>query len=252
MQTKFLEELGLTQGEIKAYLALLKLGSSSTGPIAKESCVSRSKLYEILDKLEKKGMVSHIEKNGVIYFQSVEPRKIKDYIKEKEENLKKLRKDFEKFLPNLEKLTKGKKTQNVRVYQGTKGLITCYEHYLLKLKKGESMYAIGTSKFQPELHHLYWQKDHLRRDKKGIKIFMLFNKDTPRETLRDRNSYKLCYARYMPTDVQTPTYFIIFADTTMIVIPGKNTITIEIINKNIADSFKAYFQAFWKKAKKFK
>ncbi|GAG26288.1 unnamed protein product, partial [marine sediment metagenome] len=47
MDTKILEEIGLTQGEIKTYLALLKLGSSSTGPIAKESQVSRSKLYSI-------------------------------------------------------------------------------------------------------------------------------------------------------------------------------------------------------------
>ena len=73
MDTKILEEIGLTHGEIKTYLALLTLGSSSTGPIAKESGVSRSKLYIILDKLEKKGLVSHIEKDGIIYFQSADP-----------------------------------------------------------------------------------------------------------------------------------------------------------------------------------
>ena len=54
MDTKILEDIGLTKGEIKAYLALLKLGQSSTGPIAKEANVSRSKLYVILDKLSKK------------------------------------------------------------------------------------------------------------------------------------------------------------------------------------------------------
>ncbi len=73
MDTRLLEELGLTQGEIKAYLALLKLGSTSTGPLAKESGVSRSKLYAILDRLEKRGLASHVEERGVIQFQAAEP-----------------------------------------------------------------------------------------------------------------------------------------------------------------------------------
>ena len=61
MDARILEEIGLTAGERKTYLALLKLGLSSTGPIAKLAQVSRSKLYSILDKLEKKGLASHIE-----------------------------------------------------------------------------------------------------------------------------------------------------------------------------------------------
>ena len=54
MNIKILEEIGLTPGEIKVYLALLKIGQSSTGAIANESQVSRSKIYTILDKLAKK------------------------------------------------------------------------------------------------------------------------------------------------------------------------------------------------------
>jgi sugar-specific transcriptional regulator TrmB len=33
MNTQILEEIGLTNGEIKTYLALLKIGESSTGHI---------------------------------------------------------------------------------------------------------------------------------------------------------------------------------------------------------------------------
>ena len=39
-----LKLLGLNDTDIKVYLALLKLGSSTTGSIAKEADVSRSKL----------------------------------------------------------------------------------------------------------------------------------------------------------------------------------------------------------------
>ena len=49
-----LEEIGLTEGENKVYLALLKLGSSTIGRIIKEAQVSNSKIYDILDRLNKK------------------------------------------------------------------------------------------------------------------------------------------------------------------------------------------------------
>jgi len=253
MDTKLLEDIGLTKGEINTYLALLKLGSNSTGPIAKESQVSRSKLYIILDKLEKKGLVSHIEQRGVIYFQAVEPKKIKQYINEKEKKLKELQNKFDKFLPQLETMQKfAGKVQKVRVYQGTKGLITAHEHSYLTLKRGDEYYALGIPKYQPSEHHLYWQRDHIRRVKAGITIKMLFNRDTDRKILKNRNSYKGADARYMPTDIKTPAYFMIYNTFMVIVIASKDPLTIEIESREIIDSFKEYFKEFWKLSKPFK
>ena len=250
METSFLTEIGLTPGEIKSYLALLKLGSSSTGPLSKEAQVSRSKLYDILDKLEKKGMVSHIEQNGVIKFQAVEPSKIKTYLKEKENKLKEIETKFEEYLPQLEALKKSGKAQTVTVYQGVNGLITIHEHTYLKLAKGEEYVYMGIPKFQPETHHMYWQRDHTRRIKTGIKCRLLFNRDTPSEILKNRNSYRGCDARYMPSDIKTPAYMLIYKDTTVIVVPSNNPLCIEIINQDVADSYMAYFETLWKLAKK--
>ncbi len=253
MDTAILEKIGLTPGERKAYMALLELGSSSTGPLANRSQVSRSKLYSIMDKLEKKGLASHVEKNGVVYYQAVEPAKVKDYLKEKKEELEVLEEEFEKFLPKLESFHKhAGEVQNVTVYQGLKGLQTCYEHYYLKLKKGDVQVCIGIPAYQPEAHHRYWEQDHVKRAKVGIKCKMLFNNNTPKEILENRNSYALCDARYMPTDIKTPSYFIIYADTTMIAIPSENPIAIEIVSQEITNAFKAYFEEFWRGSKPFK
>ncbi len=250
---RILEELGLTKGEIKTYLALLKLKSTSTGPLSKEAQVSRSKLYSILDKLEKKGLASHVESNGVTYFQAVEPTKIKDYIERKQDDLEKLKTDFEKVIPQLESIYDDVKgVQNVKVYQGLKGLTTAHEHTYLKLSKGEEYYYLGIPKFQPKTHHLYWKRDHVRRIEAGIKAKLLFNQDTSKETVKDRDSYKGCEARYMPFEIKTPSYFLIYKDTVMIAIPSDNPIAIEITSQEIADSFKEYFKTFWGKSKKLK
>lgn len=250
MNASVLSEIGLTPGEVKAYLALLRLGSSSTGPIAKESKVSRSKLYDILDKLEKRGMASHIEKNGVIYFQAVEPSKIKTYLKEKERHLKELENKFELSLPELEALYQNSsEKQAVNVFSGFKGLITAHEHIYLKLSKGEEYLYFGVPKDQPEIHHLYWQRDHIRRLKTGIKCRLLFNRDTPKEILENRNKYKNCEARYMPKDIKTPSYTLIYKDTIVIFIISKDPISIEIVSNEVANSFKSYFESFWKLSK---
>lgn len=252
MDTKILEEIGLTAGEIKTYLALLKIGSCSTGPLAKESQVSRSKLYSILDKLEKKGLACHIEQSGVTYFQAVEPSKIKDFLRQKETHLKELQVSFERFLPTLEAYHKDMPSHQVRVYQGMKGMITVHEHIYEKVEKGEPYAYMGIPSNQPELHHLYWKRDHTRRIVAGIKCKLLFNKDTSSDTLKDRNSYKNCDARYMPTNIKTPALFGIYKNTVIIMLQTPTVLSIEIINQHIADSFQSYFDAFWKESKPFR
>ena len=253
MDTRIFEEIGLTKGEIKAYLALLKIGSSSTGLISKQSQVSRSKLYSVLDRLEKKGLVTHVDKNGVTYFQAVEPSKVSDYLKAKESKIKELTKKFEKFLPQLEAFhADSSKSQKVAVYQGLKGLTVAHEHLYLKLKKNDCYYYLGIPSNQPGAHHLYWQRDHVRRSKLGIKCKLLFNQDTDVKILKNRNKYSGSEARYMPSSVKTPAYFLIYKDTVMIAIAQKNPLAIEIQSEDIAKSFKAYFDEFWSQSEKLK
>ena len=54
---KILEDVGFTEGESKIYLALLELGESKVGPLIKSSGISRSKVYDILDRLIAKSVV---------------------------------------------------------------------------------------------------------------------------------------------------------------------------------------------------
>ncbi len=81
---------------------------------------------------------------------------------------------------------------------------------------------------------------------------MLFNVGTPREVLKNRNHYKDCDARYMPIEVETPSWILIYKDVTVISLPSEDPIAIEITNDQIAHSFMQYFEAFWKLTKQFK
>src|SRR3989338_8776664 len=101
MNEKLLEEIGLTRGEIAVYTTLLKLGETTTGKIVEEAQISSGKIYEILEKLIKKGLASYIVKEKTKYFSAASPNRILDYVHEREEDLKKKEEELKKELPLL-------------------------------------------------------------------------------------------------------------------------------------------------------
>src|SRR3989344_9541248 len=98
MNTSSLREAGLTEGEIKTYLALLEIGSSTTGPILEKTGIARSIIYTILEKLIQKGLVIVIIKEKTKYFQAADPRKIIDYLDEREKKFEDNKKEIENIL----------------------------------------------------------------------------------------------------------------------------------------------------------
>ena len=118
MDSSLLEDIGLTKSEINVYLALLELGSSSTGKIVDKSGASSSKIYEILDRLMQKGLVSYVVKSGVKYFEAADPNRILDYVNEKESRLIKQKEKIKSLIPELElkrKISKYKSEEEVIV-----------------------------------------------------------------------------------------------------------------------------------------
>ncbi|MFH1054095.1 MAG: helix-turn-helix domain-containing protein [Candidatus Woesearchaeota archaeon] len=252
MDISLFKKAGLTEGEIKVYLALLEKGLSTTGPIIKKSGISKSIVYPILEKLIEKGLVSYIIKEKIKHFQAAGPDKILEYVNKKEDELSEVKEKIEELLPQLELKQKLTEKSEATIYLGYKGLRTCHEKIYQRLKRGENIYYLGVPAYQPEEQHRYWKKDHVKRMKSGIGMRALFNKGTDPKILRNRNSYKGSIARIMPTDIKTPALFGIYKDTVQVMLQSPTVITVEITNQDIADSFKAYFDEFWKRSKPFR
>ncbi|MBU1930663.1 helix-turn-helix domain-containing protein, partial [Candidatus Micrarchaeota archaeon] len=67
MDFSFLQDLKLTQNEIKIYTALLNLGSVPAGRITHETGLHRSRVYEGLNRLVEKGLVGFIKKGPITH-----------------------------------------------------------------------------------------------------------------------------------------------------------------------------------------
>lgn len=262
MNIDSIQQAGLTEGEAKVYLALLKLGSSTSGPIIKESGVANSIIYRILDSLMDKGLASYIIKEKTKYFRAADPKKIINFIEEKKEKLDEDKKSVEKILPQLLAMAQITDETSVQIFEGFNGFLTAWELCYSKLKKGEEYHSWGVYPMQEERFDLFWQRDHKKREKAGFKAKILFNQGTDKKTLKNRNSYQGCEARYMPTDIKTSAWFVVYKDVTNISLQTRKfeedgsiiekPMSIVIINKEIAETFESYFQDLWKRSKGFK
>jgi sugar-specific transcriptional regulator TrmB len=250
MAERHLQELGFTGGEEKVYIALLKLGSSTTGPIAKEAGVSRSKLYEILERLVKKGIVSHYKQNNVSYFKAAPPERIIEFLGNKEAEIEKQKKAFQESIPYFEGFI-GKKElkREAEVFEGAEGIKNIRELALSKMKKGDSMLYFGNSA-SGHVHMLgYWDDWNKRRIKKKITAKIIYNQDAT-EFGERRKKQAYTEVKYLPQKGSTDAWIEIYGDTIAIVMKKETPMSIVLNNKLVAESFRTYFNILWNVSKK--
>jgi len=124
MDTHLFEDIGLTKGETKVYLTLLGLGESTTGKIIEDAQISAGKVYQILDRLIKKGLVGYIIKEKIRYYSATHPHRIIDLLHEKEQEIKNKETQIRDILPVLiQRYTERRKTHEATLFQGMKGLL---------------------------------------------------------------------------------------------------------------------------------
>ena len=147
MDVKPLERIGLTKSEISVYLALLKLGQTTAGPIVDEAKVTRSKIYDILERLKNKGLVSYITKESTKYFIASNPKSILKYLEEKEKEISTEKERFQKIIPDLEnRYNKAIEKGIAEIYLGIKGMQNAFDVLVNEFDSTEIYFAFWANK----------------------------------------------------------------------------------------------------------
>jgi sugar-specific transcriptional regulator TrmB len=250
MYEELLSEIGLSKSEIAVYFALLDLGSSTTGPIIKKAKIASGKAYLILDKLVIKGLVTYAISSGVKHYQSKDPERLLDYLKEKEDELKNKEEQLKKAIPQLKaKFEEKKYTPSAEIYEGVKGFKTFYEWVLKELKKGDCIDILGVSRIANDKFGAYLMGWNKRRIKLGIKMRILYNSDSKKYG-KLREKMALTEVKYMDPKLETPAWIDIFKEYVVTIDIHGNPVCFVIKNKYSAESYEKYFDILWKTAKK--
>jgi len=244
MIKKVLQQIGLTEGEIQVYEALVELGLSSTGKITKKANIASSKVYEVLQRLMNKGLVSYIVKNGVRYYDATPPERIIDFLEEKKENIDNAQKEIKKIIPEIKLKRKSAEEKNQTiVYTGIQGPKIVLNEILELGKKGIENYGFGTD-VDPYVEYMpYVLNKYIQEAKKyKFRTRLLFAKGfkSPNVTAQ---------IRHLPKEFLFPVRIMIYGNKVAIVDFTKPITTIIIEKKEIADAYKKHFELLWKIAK---
>ena len=248
MEISILKDLGLTDGEIRVYLALLEIGTSTAGRIIEKSKISPSKIYDVLNRLIDKGLVSYIIEGKTKHFKAAPPKNILNYIERRENELIQHKNEFRKIIPLLEAKQKLEtKNFNAQIFEGVSGLITVFDMSIQELKKGDIAYAFGYPAYASELFDAYWREYYKKCDKKGVIRKVIYDYDA--WFLKKRTGRKMSYYRYMPKGIVTPSWVLIFNDkVATVIVTEEQKVCFLVQNKEVAKSYVQYFNLLWKNA----
>lgn len=251
MDIKDLKKIGLTEGEIKIYNALLELGETTRTKLSKKSGISPSKIYDVANRLLEKGIISSVKKNGVIHFSPANPERIKDFLQQKEEEITKEKKLVDQLLPAL--LLKYQKTEedtDVEVFYGWGGMKTAFDDIIKKLTKKDYNYIFGASKgHNTKQADIFFSQYHRKKRKKGFGTKIIFNEDMR------KNQKRISIFKEEPNELRflhqdTFTEINLYKNTVLLIMLLQKPIVIRVKNKEAAKSFKKFFDELWSVAKK--
>ena len=250
MLEELLSEIGLSGSEIAVYIALIDIGSSTTGPIIKKAGIASGKAYLILDKLMSKGLVTYVIKSGVKNYQAKDPERLLDYLKEKEADLKKKESRLAEAIVLLKQKYEQKKHFNIaEIYEGMKGFRTFYESIIKEARRGDTIYIMGVPMESFAKFNTYFISWNMKRIKSGISMKILYNHNC-RELGRQREKLKLTEVRYMKKELETPSWTLILNDYVAMLNVREVPVCFLLRSMEASESHMKYFDVMWKQAAK--
>jgi sugar-specific transcriptional regulator TrmB len=248
MNTDALRKVGLTENEIKIYLDLLRKGSSTAYEIGKRTDIYRVHVYDKVEQLMSKGLVTHVYKGAKKYFQATEPSKIKQYLEDKKRELEIQEQEVDLLLPELEamKLLPREDTF-VEVFKGKEGL-KYFLKDIIKTQKEVLITGINDLKYQqalPTFVEQYYRD--IRKLKIKERVITLKKEGVFRfsKNVAPTTSY-----RYLEETQFNPTNTFVYGNKVVLVTWGTPVTAVMISNENIALTYRNHFERLWDLASK--
>jgi len=246
MYAETFQELGLSPNEARIYEALLELGKSSVAEIAVKTNIHRRNVYDAVNRLVKKGIITTVIGDKDSHYIPVDPNKLLEVVEEEREKL-------QKIMPDLEDLFNQKRgDEGMYLLKGVEG----YKNYLRDMlhAKGD-VYTINAKgmfldpRLRPFIEN-FWKEARAKK----IAFHGLLD-ETAKEQVIEVAKKLAADCRIIPKQYSSPMTIDIYDDRVVTVIgekPGELAEKVTIfmnISQDLADSYRQLFQFMWDHSK---
>jgi sugar-specific transcriptional regulator TrmB len=237
--TEQIKKAGLTENEAKIYEALLELGARPAGSLSRRTGLHRRVVYDVTDRLIKKGLVGYIIENGTKIFSASNPKRFLEIIEEEKNQI-------QNVLPEMMQIfgsAKEKQREDTQFYKGKEGLKSVFED---QLAEGKEILIMGGSPMAYEILEYYFVWFDKKRVKQKIKTKIIFD-----EKLKEKKlNIPLSEIKYLPAKYSSPLAINIYGDKVAIILWNKeNPFVIVIKNRDISEGYRKHFEMMWKMSK---
>lgn len=243
---EILEQIGLSRREATLYSALVETGRTTTGPLVKKTGIPASKIYGVLERLVRKGLVSVITRQKTKHFSATNPERLLEYVGEKRKELEERENEVKKLLPYLkERRKEGEEMQGAEVAYGFEGLKGLLYKMLSGAKKGDEWLFFSFTVQEPQryqkVYDFYRKFDKPRREA-GLKIKGILPMHVKKAA--GRRDANMCYV-----DFPVPTNITICGDRVLFTPWEHEEVAYLIYSRHLADSLRGYFYSVFNRKK---
>lgn len=242
MELSILKKAGLSEGEIKIYGILLNIGRSPLSKIHEKAGMERRNIYDILNKLTEKGLVTYSQENNKKSFNISNPNKILSYLEEKKKLISNIQEDINEVLPSImSKFDSNKEEIKSETFKGKEGIKAVWEDML----NYKEIRWIGSGNYMPSKFPAFFEDWNKRRNKKKIKSYHLFRYEIKNDLIKGSGE-----ARFLSKEFSgSPTVTAIYGNKVVQFLFGDFLFAFVIESEELAENYLTYHKHLWKTAK---
>lgn len=228
-----LKEIGFEERESKIYLSLLKEQEQTALSLSRNTKIDRTTIYDLLEKLIQKGIVSQTTKNNSKTYKALESKSLLTHFKEKYSSL-------ELILPLLTSMQSKKQEKlSCELFQGKEGLKTPLKELI---ETGKDYKAINITREFEEILGYFIDSGVLKLNESNAEEMIIAEKNAKFKKLKN-GKYK-----FLDKKLLSPLTTVIYQDTVLFILWTEPYFAIRIKNKQFAQAQEEYFSLLWQLA----
>lgn len=239
---KMLEGIGLDEKESLVYLSCLQLTNATNADIARKTGLNRITNYEVLKRLQKRGMITSFKRCHVTHFRALDPRLLIGQAKERVQFA-------EESLPELLAVANDlEKKPKISFFEGLEGIKQLYKDSLtahtnlLTFTNAHDLYALLGE---------YEKKYLAERVQRKIPVLAVCPDNEDSRAAKKQGPSVIRQVRLVPQEKYALNNEIMIYDNKLAIYSSEDEIGLLIENKELVETFKNIWHMAWDNAEKY-